>query len=227
MTETTTPSVEGDRLEALRICQREVQGFDGMNAGTKTDIHRAVLSALPCKGGEDTERLEGIAAYLAEGSPRSALYLQRLARRLATPTTEPDTVRGLREAAQALYDNIAQAWPGLVHLKPMTDLLAALSDTPSGREISEVETHRADDASRSPSADIEGALLSSLCAMVTRYVELANSGDAGNWDPEIIPDVINARAAIMLALTDGRPNGRSTPDASPAHENPSNVEKQA
>lgn len=28
-------------------------------------------------------------------------------------------------------------------------------------------------------------------------------------------------------LTYGRPNGRSTLDASPAHENPSNVEKQA
>lgn len=69
----------------------------------------------------------------------------------ATPTTEPDTGRGLREAAQALYDNIAQAWPGLVHLKPMTDLLAALSDTPRGREISEVETPAVVEPSASPS----------------------------------------------------------------------------
>ena len=32
--------------QALAICQKNVQGFDAMNAGTKTDIHRAVVEAL-------------------------------------------------------------------------------------------------------------------------------------------------------------------------------------
>lgn len=35
-----------------------------------------------------------------------------------------------------------------------------------------------------------------LEAITSRYCELANSGDCGSWDPEQVPDVINARRAL-------------------------------
>lgn len=42
-------------------------------------------------------------------------------------------------------------------------------------------------------------MLEALKDMVNMYVELVNSGDAGFWDPEKVPQVIQARAAIALA----------------------------
>lgn len=42
-------------------------------------------------------------------------------------------------------------------------------------------------------------LLAALQETVTWIVELANSGDAGFWDPEKMPEVIQARAAIAKA----------------------------
>lgn len=38
-----------------------------------------------------------------------------------------------------------------------------------------------------------------LDALLEMYVDLANSGDCGNWDPEKMPEVISARAAIAKA----------------------------
>ena len=37
-----------------------------------------------------------------------------------------------------------------------------------------------------------------LQALLKRYVELVNSGDAGNWDPEAELEVIAARQALAL-----------------------------
>jgi hypothetical protein len=42
-------------------------------------------------------------------------------------------------------------------------------------------------------------LLAALQAMLERYTALVNSGDAGNWDPEIEDAVVDARAAIKKA----------------------------
>lgn len=42
-------------------------------------------------------------------------------------------------------------------------------------------------------------ILTALRAMTQRYVDLANSGDAGFWDPEEEDEVIAARAAIAKA----------------------------
>ncbi len=43
-------------------------------------------------------------------------------------------------------------------------------------------------------------LLASLRVMLHRYLELVNSGDAGNWNPEGDDCVIAARAAILKAI---------------------------
>lgn len=43
-------------------------------------------------------------------------------------------------------------------------------------------------------------LLEALNGVVTLYVELANSGDAGFWDPETVLEIIQARAARAKAL---------------------------
>ena len=42
-------------------------------------------------------------------------------------------------------------------------------------------------------------LRSRLQAMLDHYLRLANSGDAGNWDPEEEDEVIRARAALKGA----------------------------
>lgn len=42
-------------------------------------------------------------------------------------------------------------------------------------------------------------LLEALQEMLGLYLRLANSGDAGNWDPEDEAPVIQSRAAIALA----------------------------
>lgn len=47
--------------------------------------------------------------------------------------------------------------------------------------------------------DDNRALLDACKGMLDRYVGLVNSGDAGNWDPEVEPTVIACRAAIALA----------------------------
>ena len=47
--------------------------------------------------------------------------------------------------------------------------------------------------------DLERAnarLREALEMILERYVRLVESGDAGNWDAEAEPDVINARAAL-------------------------------
>jgi hypothetical protein len=47
-----------------------------------------------------------------------------------------------------------------------------------------------------PIPALEDAKIVALRALLDRYVELASSGDAGFWDPEEEPVVINARAAL-------------------------------
>jgi len=44
-------------------------------------------------------------------------------------------------------------------------------------------------------------LLAALQAILNRYIDLAGSGDCGNWNPETEPQVIQARAAIAKATT--------------------------
>jgi hypothetical protein len=46
-------------------------------------------------------------------------------------------------------------------------------------------------------------LLEALRYMLRRYVELVESGDAGDWNPETETEVIEARAAIAKA--EGKP----------------------
>lgn len=45
-------------------------------------------------------------------------------------------------------------------------------------------------------------LLEALNGMISMYCELINSGDAGYWNPEEVPEVIAARAAIAKALNE-------------------------
>lgn len=45
-------------------------------------------------------------------------------------------------------------------------------------------------------------MLTALTALLSLYVELVNCGDCGRWDPEAVPQVIAARAA--LAKAEGR-----------------------
>ncbi len=42
-------------------------------------------------------------------------------------------------------------------------------------------------------------LLAELKRFIEMYVQMGNSGDCGNWDPETEPEVIQARAAIAAA----------------------------
>ncbi len=42
------------------------------------------------------------------------------------------------------------------------------------------------------------ALVAALEALAATYADLANSGDAGFWDPENVPEMIAARAALKL-----------------------------
>jgi hypothetical protein len=44
-------------------------------------------------------------------------------------------------------------------------------------------------------------LLTALQGTLDRWIDLVNSGDAGNWDPETEPHVIAARAAISKATS--------------------------
>lgn len=52
--------------------------------------------------------------------------------------------------------------------------------------------------------DAAPELLEALNETLEHYLQLANSGDAGNWDPETEPKVIKARAAIAKALGEGQ-----------------------
>lgn len=192
--ETTTPSVEGDRLEEIaRLVDPDAfkpVAADLVGLRREQETRRDVaferarqIDALPCKGGEAilwTLYNPDTAAYHQatfrtkadaeiKAHQRSDNYTKLEARPLfATPTTEPDTGKGLREAvSQKLQDAIEkirvhrEGWdqpgagqpfspyvpsaPTITELSAiMSDALAALSDTPRGREISEAETHRAD-----------------------------------------------------------------------------------
>jgi len=44
------------------------------------------------------------------------------------------------------------------------------------------------------------ALRDALKGLLDHYVRHANSGDAGNWDPEEEPEVIKARSALLLQM---------------------------
>jgi hypothetical protein len=46
------------------------------------------------------------------------------------------------------------------------------------------------------SREREQRLRGALTGMVDMYAELINSGDAGFWNPEEVPEVIAARAAL-------------------------------
>jgi len=48
-------------------------------------------------------------------------------------------------------------------------------------------------------------MLAALEAITKRYVDLAGSGDCGNWNPEEEPEVIAARSALRSALSAQEP----------------------
>ena len=170
MTETNTPSVEGDRLEAIaRVIAATIYGitsdseWSALFGYAKTNCLETArqIAALPCKGGWALrEALEKIEAITIPGSkarsdrPKRAMdaiwIICREAFR-ATRTTEPDTGRGLREARTAvvaaltkrLYEHdlwdrtlgpYSEASAGAFCASLYDQALAALSDTPRGRE---------------------------------------------------------------------------------------------
>lgn len=47
--------------------------------------------------------------------------------------------------------------------------------------------------------NVRPTLVKALEGLLDHYVQLVNSGDAGNWDPEKEPVVIAARHALRLA----------------------------
>lgn len=124
MTETTTLSVEGDRLEEIaRVIAATIYGitsdseWSALFGYAKTNCLETArqIAALPCKGGWALrEALEKIEAITIPGSkarsdrPKRAMdaiwIICREAFR-ATRTTEPDTGRGLREALEALAEH--------------------------------------------------------------------------------------------------------------------------
>lgn len=140
--ETTTPSVEGDRLEAIaRIIDPAAfvysRGKYGMNCGEQDAALAKArqIAALPCKGGEacqncgSTDTVENLTA----GGFVSCCPERKMA---ATP--EPDTGRGLREALE-FYANQHNHGESRQMREDeyggrARQALAALSDTPRGRE---------------------------------------------------------------------------------------------
>jgi hypothetical protein len=50
---------------------------------------------------------------------------------------------------------------------------------------------------------INKMLAHALEQMIERYIRLVNSGDCGDWDPEMDDEVINSRSALALALAKG------------------------
>lgn len=86
--------------------------------------------------------------------------------------------------------------------QPSPKLLAEVhwdydGDTPAGREP-RIGWNEANANMRAMCAAPE--LLASLRAMLHRYLELVNSGDAGHWNPEGDDCVIAARAALLKAI---------------------------
>lgn len=166
------PSVEGDRLEAtndqlhfaVSTFLARHKGNNGLEA--MREATAPMFAALPCKGGEAMTRelaeariatlrrdREWQARWMAGGKDERDLW-KRLTdiasgQVAATPTTEPDTGRGLRELAQAILSAhndlfcrglpIYQGDRRIDHTKLneaarlATQALAALSDTPRGR----------------------------------------------------------------------------------------------
>jgi len=120
--ETTTPSVEGDRLEAIArlvdpIVFAEVDRF---------------MAYAKTKGWSGWDTF-GIFLWSNTGLRLSgALHRARQIAALATPTTEPDTGRGLREVVTRAVVESAHLSHEALH-RTVDAVLAALSDTPSGR----------------------------------------------------------------------------------------------
>lgn len=167
MTETTTPSVEGDRLEAIKsLILAEFDCGGGCVDGPDWDWNYSEfafladklarqIAALPCKGGDGLKAK--LTAALAQFDQRKidgvglATIIDSLV--TATPTTEPDTGRGLREALEALkaadealtqfaaFEDDARYIMGNTNFEivkqrrtQVRQALAALSDTPRERE---------------------------------------------------------------------------------------------
>ena len=178
--ETTTPSVE--RLEAIaRLVAPDA--WSAIDTGRKWNVEDDArrreaslakarqIAALPCKGGEDEDQPEfppELWGWLGErdlqpdiahdGSVEWADVINALddheaALLIATPTPDPDTGRGLREALGHLQDAlrwidavpsevvaVLPAMPGFdrdhvdTFVYRSRQALAALSDTPRGRE---------------------------------------------------------------------------------------------
>ncbi len=86
-------------------------------------------------------------------------------------------------------------------------------EMPSGQKICEVygsgENCDLTDEDRKRAAFIvravnaHDALVKALTDTLNTWVRLAVSGDAGNWDPELEPHVIAARAALALSQGEG------------------------
>ena len=166
--ETTPPSVEGDRLEAIagvidpeasafidarQSCSDEV--WNEVSARYETALTKArQIAALPCKGGE-AEYAEGGKIPPPPSEPKTQAQIDAHAadlkamldrelnalKALATPTTEPDTGRGLREALEEVATLQAALEASERDCALLSDdldraqlSLAALSDTPRGRD---------------------------------------------------------------------------------------------
>lgn len=76
-------------------------------------------------------------------------------------------------------------------LVPESELVEAKADAASWAEQAEARTQ---DVVRL--GDELGAAHQALNDLLVKYVNLALSGDAGYWDPELEPEVIEARAVL-------------------------------
>lgn len=55
-------------------------------------------------------------------------------------------------------------------------------------------------------------LREALTALTSRYAELINSGDCGNWDPEEEDEMKQARAALEAGKREGQPATNACPE---------------
>lgn len=179
---TNTPSVEGDRLERIKaavskrlsgLAMDRRRGHSGDPDFATVTVNltdlQALVAALPCKGGEDATVTTEIKRVWEAGADwgrfghasKSGRYDDVVTKAAnvilsrATPTTEADTGRGLREALEEAEKTLraAMGWfsdyadghaakgatdkaernagRGLACLMAADQALAALSDTPS------------------------------------------------------------------------------------------------
>ena len=101
------------------------------------------------------------------------------------------SVRDLRYALEQIRMAESSLGPGGRQLEPFQRMTAARDFLGRSRDalercLGEAALEKRDD----------GGMRTALEGMLNLYVELAASGDAGSWDAEKVPQVINARAAL-------------------------------